>query len=164
MSAAPLERLGRDDTEHGRSYYLAEHVDAREATLQAEIADLTHDVGEALAEIARLADDRDSWRQQASARTDDAVRFAGERDAALAEVALLREERDEARSGRDAARANMRDGVAREQALREAGAPMANMMFNLTQHEGRKLTGEWCAAFKAMQVKWDAATNQTKGT
>jgi hypothetical protein len=43
------------------------------------------------AEIARLTDDRNSWCEQASARTGDAVRFAAERDAALAREKALRE-------------------------------------------------------------------------
>lgn len=41
------------------------------------------------AEVERLTDDRDSWCAQASARTEDAVRFAAERDAGRAEVERL---------------------------------------------------------------------------
>lgn len=44
------------------------------------------------AAIVALRDDRDSWCQQASARTEDAVRFAAERDALRAEVAELRKD------------------------------------------------------------------------
>ena len=41
-------------------------------------------------EVQRLTDDRDSWRDQASARTADAVKYARERDALRAEVERLR--------------------------------------------------------------------------
>lgn len=41
------------------------------------------------AEVDALRADRDSWRQQASDRVDDAVRFAAERDALRAEVDRL---------------------------------------------------------------------------
>jgi len=47
--------------------------------------------------LEALRDDRDSWRDQASARAADAVQFANERDAARAEVSRLTAERDAAR-------------------------------------------------------------------
>lgn len=54
------------------------------------------EVGKAFAErdalreqLERMTQDRDCWEQQASDRTDDAVRFAGERDALRASVAEL---------------------------------------------------------------------------
>jgi hypothetical protein len=45
---------------------------------------------EAAAQIRALTDDRDSWREQASARVADAVQFAAERDAALEHAAEVR--------------------------------------------------------------------------
>jgi hypothetical protein len=45
---------------------------------------------EAAAHIQALTDDRDSWREQASARVADAVQFAAERDAALKHAAEVR--------------------------------------------------------------------------
>ena len=52
-----------------------------------------------LAEVESLKDDRDSWEQQASDRTDDVLRFVAERDAARAEVEALRADAERLDSG-----------------------------------------------------------------
>lgn len=48
-------------------------------------------------DITALLDDIDGWQRQASDRTDDAVQFAAERDAALAIAAKLRKSLEEIR-------------------------------------------------------------------
>lgn len=48
-------------------------------------------------DITALLDDIESWQRQASHRTDDALQFATERDAALAEAAKLRAALEEIR-------------------------------------------------------------------
>lgn len=47
-------------------------------------------VAQLRAEFGKALDDRDSWENQATARTNDAIRFAAERDAAQAEAARLK--------------------------------------------------------------------------
>lgn len=75
---------------------------------------------EAEKEIERLRDESASWEEQASDRTDDAVRFIKERDALQSEIDLLRTEyaasrgyADELRTERDTARAERDAAVAR---------------------------------------------------
>ena len=43
-----------------------------------------------------------------------------------------------------------------EARLRAAGAEMANICFNLSQHEGKPLTAEWCASMRFAYAKWDS--------
>lgn len=68
---------GRSDHAGWRAeFYLAATIDALRAELRA------------------MTDDRDSWCAQASARTEDAVRFAAERDSALTAYTIQKRERE----------------------------------------------------------------------
>ncbi|MBN9410873.1 MAG: hypothetical protein J0H69_17145 [Burkholderiales bacterium] len=46
--------------------------------------------------------------------------------------------------------------------VRIAGRAMANICFNLSQHEGQVLTAQWCASMKEAQKRWDEALSTTK--
>lgn len=95
------------------------------------------------------------------------------RTAAQAQIAELTADRDEALNSRNAAielsncrldlvrkaEAELAEARATVARLREAGAAMANTMFNLAQRETMSIRDR--ALFKCMQVDWDAALSAT---
>jgi chromosome segregation ATPase len=95
----------------------------------------------AQAQLDALRDDCESWQQQASSRTEDALRFAAERDALRDEVARLTKERDEWRAMVTSAHREREAAVSAHEAAQRAGFQFRDEVLDLRRRNARLRDG-----------------------